>query len=133
MKKKLLLFIFVFIFFVGFSQNNSEYKKIYKFDEYQKNWALVKSKTGNYGMIDRNGKEIIPTIYAEIKKFGEIEKDLALVKSIAGNYGMIDRNGKEIIPTIYTYKQIKSRYYKKTKKLSEQKQRHHNKKYSAFG
>ena len=114
--KHLIVFLtfFLFVISTGYSQENNldDYKKIYKYGVYQKDWALVKSITGNYGMIDRNGKEVVPTVYAKIGKFGDIEKDLALVKNVAGFYGFIDRNGKEVITSIYSRKQIQSSYYK---------------------
>jgi hypothetical protein len=69
------------------------YKKQFPYDVYQKGWAKVKSITGNYGFIDTNGKEVVPTVYAKIYKFGTHHTELALVKSITGNYGFIDTKG----------------------------------------
>lgn len=114
MKNNILILTLVFTIFIGFSQekNKNIYKRIYKYDIYQKDWAKVKNITGNYGIINQNGKEIVPTIYTKIGNFDAIEKDLALVKSVSGFFGFIDRNGKEVVPTIYSRKQIKSNYYK---------------------
>ena len=39
------------------------YEKIEKFSENSGKYALVKSVAGSFGYIDRNGKEVIPTIY----------------------------------------------------------------------
>jgi len=118
MKKTILFLTLILSFTIAYSQDKieSNYKRIYKYDVYQKDWALVKGITGNYGIINRNGKEIVPAIYAKIGKFGEIEKDLALVKNIAGFYGFIDKKGSEVIQSIYSRKQIKSYYYKIDKK-----------------
>src|SRR5690554_567398 len=101
MKNLILLLTFWLTTSIGFSQNIDGYKRIYKYGEYQKDWALVKSITGNYGFIDQNGKEVVPTIYARIGKFTENSGEFAKVKSITGNYGLIDRNGKEVVPTLY--------------------------------
>ena len=104
MKNKLLILLLILISSLGYSQNN--YKKIYKYNEYQNDWALVKDITGNYGFIDRNGKEVVPTIYSKIEEFKYNEGKYALVKDLTGNHGFIDRNGKEVVPTIYNLKDV---------------------------
>ena len=107
MKNKLLILLLILISNLSYSQNG--YKKIYKYDEYQKGWALVKNIAGTYGFIDKNGKEIVPAIYSKIEKFNYNESEYALVKSVAGTYGFIDRNGKEVIPVIYNLNEAKQK------------------------
>uniref|UniRef100_UPI00249152A6 WG repeat-containing protein n=1 Tax=Marinifilum flexuosum TaxID=1117708 RepID=UPI00249152A6 len=90
----------------------ANYSKIGKFNEIENGLALVKSIVGTYGLIDKNGKEVVPANYSKIGKFNEIENGLALVKSIVGTYGFIDKKGNEIIEPIYSLKQIESKQYK---------------------
>lgn len=97
MKKILLSSLFLFLSIKTFSQ----YQKVYRFDDYQKNWALVKTKSGTFGFIDKNKKAVVAPIYSKIEKFGIIHPDFALVKSIADTYGLINREGKEVTPAIY--------------------------------
>ncbi|MBS1571963.1 MAG: WG repeat-containing protein [Bacteroidetes bacterium] len=103
MKKKFLTLILLVITTFCFSQIH--YKKIYKHNEYNKDWVLIKTISGTYGFIDRNGKTVVQPIYDKIEKFGKYSNECALVKNIAGAYGFIDRNGKEVIPAIYWKKQ----------------------------
>ncbi|MFD1015728.1 hypothetical protein ACFQ13_07365, partial [Winogradskyella rapida] len=63
MKNVILLLTFILATSIGFAQNQNGYKRIYKYGDYQKNWALVKSITGHYGIINQNGEIIIPTMY----------------------------------------------------------------------
>jgi hypothetical protein len=44
MKNKLFLLLLILTTTLSFSQNG--YKRIYKYGEYQKDWALVKTITG---------------------------------------------------------------------------------------
>ena len=103
--KKTLLLLFLFATICSTAQNSAHYKKIYSYDQYQKDWALVKTVAGTYGFIDRSGKEIVPAIYAKIYKFSENGKNLAMVKSVAETYGFIDNKGKEVINPIYFKKE----------------------------
>lgn len=99
--KKTILTLFLLVSILGTAQNASHYKKIYAYDEYHKDWALVKTITGNYGFIDRNGKEIVPAVYSKIYQFEAKEnKKYAMVKSVANAYGFIDENGKEVVNVI---------------------------------
>lgn len=100
--KQILTLIFIGISTLCFAQNM--YKKVYKYDVYNKDWALVKDITGSCGFIDRDGKEVVQTIYAKIGKFTENFGKYALVKDVAGCYGLIDQNGKDVIPCIYRNK-----------------------------
>jgi hypothetical protein len=99
MKKKFLTSTFVVLSSLCFAQN--EYKKVSKYDEFNKDWALVKTIADTYGFINRNGEIVVQPIYAKIEKFTENTGKYALVKSVADSYGFIDRNGKEVIPAIY--------------------------------
>jgi DUF438 domain-containing protein len=99
MKEKIITLFIISISSFCFSQN--EYKKIYKYDEYKKDWALVKTISGTYGFIDRNKKTVVQPIYEKIEKFSEGIGKYALVKSVSGSYGYINRNGREVIPAIY--------------------------------
>jgi ribosomal protein S24E len=103
MKKSFLTLIFLVITTFCFSQ--IQLKKIYKYDEYNKDWALIKSISDTYGFIDKNGKTVVQPIYDKIEKFGKYSNEYALVKNISGAFGFIDRNGKEVISAIYWKKQ----------------------------
>lgn len=104
MKRLILLFSFLIFSSIAFAQNS--YQKTYAYNQYNKDWALVKTVSGTYGFIDRKGKAVVPAIYAKIDKFGKYNADLAMVKSISDTYGFIDRNGKVVIPAIYELKTI---------------------------
>ncbi|WBV60557.1 hypothetical protein PFY12_00210 [Chryseobacterium camelliae] len=52
--RNLIIIAFVFFSPLSFAQ----YQKIYKYDEYNKDWALVKTSSGTFGFIDRTGKEV---------------------------------------------------------------------------
>lgn len=93
----------------------SGFKKVYAYDQYNKDWALVKTIGNTYGFIDRNGTIVVQPIYAKIEKFGKDAGEYALVKTIAGTYGFIDRNGKETIPPHYWTKQEAMEQLKKQK------------------
>jgi stage V sporulation protein SpoVS len=101
--KKTILFLFLLTVISISAQNTTNYKKVYDYNEYHKDWALVKSIAGTYGFIDRSGKEIVPAIYAKIYKFND--KKMAMVKNVAGAYGFIDNNGKEVVKVIYFKKE----------------------------
>lgn len=114
MRSKILLLLFMAMSFSALAQTG--YKKVYKLNEYNKDWSLVKTVSGTYGFIDKGGKVIVQPIYSKIEKFGKYDENLALVKSIADTYGFIDKNGKEIIPAIYKLDDIKNDFkgiYKK--------------------
>lgn len=104
MKKILLILLLVSVAFYVSAQKG--YQKKYPYDEFNKDWALVKTVSGTYGFVDRNGKAVIPPIYSKIEKFGKYDQDLALVKSISDAYGFIDRQGKLVIPATYDLKEI---------------------------
>ena len=104
--KKTVFILLLFLTFNSFAQkSSSHYKKVYNYDEYHKDWALVKTIAETYGFITRDGKEIVPAIYSKIYKFGENAKKLAMVKSVANSYGFIDDQGKEVIKAIYFTKE----------------------------
>ncbi|MBR4974780.1 MAG: WG repeat-containing protein, partial [Bacteroidales bacterium] len=50
-----------------------------------------------YGVIDNQGKEIIPLLYQKILKC----PDGYFFVQLKGKWGIIDENGKEILPCIY--------------------------------
>lgn len=104
MKKIFLMLVFVSVTFFTLAQNG--YQKKYPYNEYNKGWALVKTQSGTYGFVDKNGKSVVFPIYSKIEKFGQYDQDLALVKSISDSYGFIDRQGKVAIPAIYDLKEI---------------------------
>ncbi|WP_298117063.1 WG repeat-containing protein [Flavobacterium sp.] len=107
MKKSIFILLF-FLAFNSYSQVvNSHYKKVYEFDVYQKDWALVKTVANTFGFINKENKEIVPAIYSKIYSFEKKENnsEYALVKNVAGAFGFINENGKEIIKTIYWNKE----------------------------
>lgn len=99
MKKRFFTLALIIVSTLCFAQNG--YKKVGKFDVYNKDWALVKTISGTYGFINWKGETVVQPIYDKIEKFTENLGKYALVKSVAGSYGFIDRNGKEVIPAIY--------------------------------
>ena len=72
---------------------SSKYDKVREFSE----GLAVVELDGLYGIIDKNGKEIVPALYQEIKDFSE---GLAVVK-LNDKYGFINRAGKLVIPLKY--------------------------------
>lgn len=70
-------------------------EKIYDYDDY--GFAVVK-QNDLYGIIDKDGGEIVPCIYEEIYDYDD--NGFAVVKQ-NGLYGRIDRYGKEKDPVIY--------------------------------
>lgn len=95
---KSILLLFVFFSHFTFAQ----YEKVYKYDDYHKDWALVKTSSGTFGFIDKQKKLIVQPIYSKIEKFGILDDNFALVKSISDGYGLIDQSGKERVPAIYS-------------------------------
>lgn len=107
MKKSVFMLLF-FLAFTSYSQEvNSQYKRVYEFDVYHKDWALVKTVANTFGFINKENKEIVPAIYSKIYPFDKKEnkRAYALVKNVAGAFGFIDENGKEVIKTIYWKKE----------------------------
>ncbi|WP_298303911.1 WG repeat-containing protein [Flavobacterium sp.] len=107
MKKSIFILLF-FLTFNSFSQVvNSNYKKVYEFDVYRKDWALVKTVANTFGFINKENKEIVPAIYSKIYSFEKKgnNSEYALVKNVAGTYGFINENGKEVIKAIYWKKE----------------------------
>ena len=72
---------------------SSKYDKVREFSE----GLAVVELDGLYGIIDKNGKEIVPALYQEIKDFSE---GLAVVK-LNDKYGFINRAGKLVTPLKY--------------------------------
>ncbi|MCU0389940.1 MAG: hypothetical protein MUE81_02375 [Thermoflexibacter sp.] len=86
MKKQLIILFLLISSFGSAQKSTSHYKKVYNYDEYKKDWALVKTITNTYGFIDRKGNEVVQAIYSKIFEF-EIQKDgkkYAMFKNIAG-------------------------------------------------
>jgi hypothetical protein len=108
MKKSIYLIITILVTLNCFSQKiNSHYKKVYAYDDDYQGWALVKTIANTYGYIDKNGKEVVPSIYSKIYPFETKNntKKYAMIKNVAGAYGFIDENGKEFIQGIYWKKE----------------------------
>lgn len=108
MKKIFLILSFVSVAFCVSAQKG--YLKKYAYNEYNQGWALVKTQSGTYGFVDKNGNAVVPPIYSKIEKFGKYDQNLALVKSISDTYGFIDRQGKVVIPAIYDLKEIETNF-----------------------
>lgn len=117
MKKNVLLLVFLIISVTSFAQK--KYLKTYAYDDYNKDWALVKTNSSTYGFVDRKGNIVVQPIYTKIGKFGEYDKDLALVRNVSEDYGFIDRSGKEAIPAIYELDYIKTNFKTLHKKISK--------------
>ena len=66
-----IIITLVFFTISTFSFAQSEYKKTGKYDEYNKDWALVKTIAGTYGFINRNNEIVVQPIYEKIEKFSK--------------------------------------------------------------
>jgi hypothetical protein len=106
--KEFLIVLFLLISTSGIAQKSTTYyKKVYQYDVYKKDWALVKTVSNTYGFIDTNGYEVVQAIYSKIYKF-ELKSDnknYAMIKNVAGAFGFINENGKEIVEAIYWKKE----------------------------
>ena len=89
-------------------QGYEKIEAIDNFDSKQNIWyednILRISKNGKYGLIDFEGKEILPCDYDEITALKSIKSNLLIKK--AGNVGLVNEKGQTIIPT--QYKDIKT-------------------------
>ena len=78
------------------------------FDSKQNIWyednVLRVNKNGKYGLINFEGKEVLPCEYDEIKALKSIKSNLLVKK--AGNVGLVNEKGQTIIPV--QYKEIKT-------------------------
>lgn len=95
MKTKLIICAFVWISSLALAQ--SEYAKVYAYDDYNKGWAMVKTNAGTFGFINKDKKIVVQPIYSKIEKNG----DFILVKNVSDVYGLLDKSGKEVTPAIY--------------------------------
>ncbi|MBI5219837.1 MAG: WG repeat-containing protein [Bacteroidia bacterium] len=59
------------------------------------------------GVVDYNGKELIPCIYKDVPYYS-YELNLGIVQNDDGKYGMINNKGKFIIPCVYDYLEMRS-------------------------
>ena len=66
---------------------------------YEKN-VLKVQKDGKYGLINFDGKEVIPTEYDEIAVIPQIENSFKVKKD--NKYGIVDSDGKTVIQAQYT-------------------------------
>jgi len=113
--KKLIFILGLMFTFNSYAQKSTDhYAKVFDYNVYHKDWALVKTIAKTYGFIDRNGTEIVPSIYAKIYKFGVYTEKLAMVKSVADSYGFINEQGIEVIKAIYYTKEEAIQQLKKT-------------------
>ena len=96
-----ILFIHLFVC-LGFAQEDQEakYDYIASFGEHgHASFAVVRLEN-RYGLIDRQGKEVIPPEYDKIYSFGSSGLNWAKVQK-NNRYGFIDRTGAIIIKPIY--------------------------------
>lgn len=102
--KKGILTCILFVFGVlGLAQDG--YKKVYPYDEYNAGWALVKTISGTYGFINKEGTVVVEPIYKKINPFEYNDGQLAMVKNISGAYGFINRQGEVVVEVIYWTKE----------------------------
>lgn len=66
---------------------------------YYENGTIRVKRSGKYGLIDIEGKEILPTEYDEIKTLKGLENSILVYKD--GKVGLVDSKGKKIIDTKY--------------------------------
>ena len=63
---------------------------------------IVTEKMGKKGLIDNNGKEILPCIYEDITPPNQ---ELIAVKK-NGKWGILDTSGKQILPFVYKWAEV---------------------------
>ena len=84
---------------LGFDQieaiENSDTKQNIWFEEN----VLRVSRNGKYGLIDLDGKEIVPCDYDEIISLNGVKNEFLIKK--AGNIGLVNEKGQTIIPAVY--------------------------------
>lgn len=114
MKTKLIILFFLSISYSMFAQVKTIKRK--DITDIHKDWVLIKTISGTYGIMSQNGKMIVQPTYAKIDRFGVFNKNMALVKNVSDTYGFIDTSGKEVIPAQYALEEIKTEFpslYKK--------------------
>ena len=84
----------------------TEYEQIEALENYDKNnnlyyegAAIRVKKNGKYGLINLEGKEILPTEYDEIETLKGLENSILVYKD--GRVGLVDSKSKKIIDTEY--------------------------------
>lgn len=82
---------------VVFSTDKFDSENIIFWSRFREGRAIVKKAGGNYGVIDKTGKQIVPFIYDYIEDYSE---GLACVIK-DGRYGFINKSGQLVIPCIY--------------------------------
>lgn len=113
MKRNLFLFLTFFLVFYSNAQSSQDYSleglskvclNYYEVSSFHDGRAIVKNvKLGEdgyekvYGVIDKEGNEIVPCSYNFISSYHE---GMAQVKK-KGKFGFINTKGKEIIPCMY--------------------------------
>ena len=85
----------------------TEYSKVEAISNRYKNnqmWyeedVLSINENGKYGLIDLEGKKILPAEYTSINSIEGIQNILKIKKN--GKFGVVNLEGKEILPTIYS-------------------------------
>lgn len=89
-------------------QGYDKIEAVDNFDSKQNIWfednVLRVNKNGKYGLIDFEGKEVLPCDYDEIVALKSVKSNLLVKK--AGNVGLVNEKGQTIIPI--QYKEIKT-------------------------
>ena len=67
------------------------------------NGLSLANRDGLYGLVDKNGNEIVPIQYEEILYDEHTDQTKPICVRKDGKYGYIDRSGKVIIPLKYDY------------------------------
>ena len=85
----------------------TQYEQIEALENYDKNQsvyyennAIKVKKDGKYGIINIDGKEILPCEYDEIKTLKGLENSILVYKD--GNMGLVDSKGNKVIKAEYT-------------------------------
>jgi len=78
----------------------SSYMKHLMFKKYEDEWFCIVKKEGKYGVIDRNGKEVLPISY-NTADITIINSGQFFIVRKEDKYGIVDRYGKVILPIIY--------------------------------
>ena len=109
MKKFSLIILLACIATGLYAADLDKYDEYYFLGDITVSRARLKS-TGKYGIIDNQGKEIVPCIYEyefngagyfQVRLFKNYKQGLLLLMKKDGKYGFVDKEGKEVVPFIY--------------------------------
>ena len=87
--------------FDEYEDSHSRYDYVYSFSSSYRGMAKVE-KGGKYGLIDKNGREVLKPVYDYLYSFSLSYGDMMKVEQ-DGKYGLIDESGKIVLSVEYDY------------------------------